>query len=279
MPPPLAPAGTVGDADTKDWVVSQYLLVTAFSHLDGDAQAQVLIDLPEHGPPLVQLDSVFQPASAAMVDTLVDRAIASTEEHRLLMALAFVRGSGSPISPEILARVRELTGHTEGAVRGLALQISAEHPDDAQLADFVASGWSAVNHDPREHFYERWHGSSMIIAAGERGAGWCRSDRAHQPERYGRAAEKLGGCGRRQAALPPEPDRERATARVLGASCRSGAPCVFRSVTMSPETMSHGSRSRRRRRSVARSAVRAHQRKRRSLRRAPEGRVGPVPGV
>jgi hypothetical protein len=209
------PREPVGDADTKDWVVSQYLLVTAFSHLDGDAQAQVLIDLPDHGPPLVQLDSVFQPASAAMVDTLVDRAIASTEEHRLLMALAFVRGSGSPISPETLARLRELTDHTEGAVRGLALQISAEHPNDAQLADFVASGWSAVAHDPREHFYERWHGSSMIIAAAERGLlGGAEAIARISPERYGRAAEKLGAAavGKPLASLI-----EQATARVLGA--------------------------------------------------------------
>lgn len=187
------PREPVGDADTKDWVVSQYLLVTAFAHLDGDTQAQRLIDLPEHGPPLVQLDSVFHPASAAMVDRLLHRAITSGEEHRLLMALAFVRGSNSPISPGALARIRQLTDHPQGSVRGLALQISAEHPDEAQLAAFVASGWSAAMHDPREHFYIRWHGSSMIIAAAERGLLTGAEAIARiSPDRYGAAASKLG---------------------------------------------------------------------------------------
>jgi len=209
------PREPIGDADTKDWVVSQYLLVTAFSHLDGDAQMQALIDLPEHGPPLVQLDSVFHPASAARVDMLVDRAIASTQEHRLLMALAFVRGSGSPISPETLGRIRALTDHAEGAVRGLALQISAEHPDDNQLAAFVASGWSAVGHDPREHYYERWHGSSMIIAAAERGfLTGAEAIARISPERYSAAAETLGAAavGKPLASLI-----EQAVARVLEA--------------------------------------------------------------
>lgn len=209
------PREPVGDGDAKDWAVSQYLLVTAFSHLDGDAQVQALIDLPEHGPPLVQLDSVFHPASAAMVDSLIDRAIASTEEHRLLMALAFVRGSGSPISPETLARIRALTGHTEGAVRGLALQISAEHPDDVQLAAFVASGWSAATHDPHEHFYERWHGSSMIIAAAKRGfLSGAEAIARISPERYGAAAETLGATA---VAKPLASLIGQAIARVLEA--------------------------------------------------------------
>lgn len=209
------PNEPIGDADTKGWVVSQYLLVTAFSHFDGDVQIQALINLPEHGPPLLQLDGVFGPASAAMVDTLFDRAIASTDEHRLLMALAFVRSSDSPISPETLASIRQLTDHPEGSVRGLALQISADHPDDAQLVDFVASGWSAVTYDPREHFYERWHGSSMIIAAAERGLLTGAEAVARvSPERYSDAAGRLGAVavGKPLANLIGQ-----ATARVLEA--------------------------------------------------------------
>lgn len=189
------PKEPVEDAGTKDWVVSQYLLVTAFAHLDGDAQVQALIDLPEHGPPLVQLDSVFHPASADMVDRLVDHATASSEEHRLLMALAFVRGSDSPISLEALAKIRLLTDHPKGSVRGLALQISAEHPDDAQLTASVANGWSAATLHPREHFYERWHGSSMIIDAAKRGLlSGAEAVARVSPDRYGAAAEKLGAA-------------------------------------------------------------------------------------
>lgn len=209
------PRELVSDADTKDWVVSQYLLVTAFAHLDGDTQAQRLIDLPEHGPPLVQLDSVFRPASAAMIDRLLDRAIASSEEHRLLMALAFVRGSDSPINPGALARIRQLADHPQGSVRGLALQISADHPDEAQLAAFVASGWSAATHDPREHFYIRWHGSSMIIAAAKRRLLTGAEAIARiSPDRYGAAASTLGAdaVGKPLASLIGQ-----ATLRVLDA--------------------------------------------------------------
>lgn len=209
------PKEPIGDADTKDWVVSQYLLVTAFAHLDGDAQVQVLIDLPEHGPPLVQLDSVFHPASADMVDRLVDHGTASSEEHRLLMALAFVGGSASPISPETLAKIRLLTDHPKASVRGLALQISAEHPDDAQLTAFVASGWSAATYHPREHFYERWHGSSMMIAAAKRGLlSGAEAVARVSPDRYGAAAEKLGAAA---VGTPLASLIGQATARVLEA--------------------------------------------------------------
>ncbi|SNT26193.1 hypothetical protein [Sphingopyxis indica] len=188
---PEEPSG----ARDKDWVVSQYLLVAAFAHLDGEAQVEILLNLPEHGPPLLQLDQVYRPASEASVDRLVDRAIASKEEHRLLMALAFVRSSGSPLSPVTLDRIRALTDHLRPSVRGLALQISAEHPDDAQLTAFVESGWSAASLDPREDFYERWHGSSMILAAAERqyltGA---EAVARIAPERYSDAARRLGNA-------------------------------------------------------------------------------------
>lgn len=208
------PEMPTGGADTKDWVVSQYLLVTAFAHLDGDAQARILVDLPDHGPPLLQLDRVFR-ASPAMVDELVERAIASEEEHRLLMALAFVRSSQSPVSPEMLGRIRQLTGHRKPSVRGLAMQISADHPDETQLAAFAGSDWSAATLDPREDFYERWHGSSMLIAAAARGllAG-AEAVARIAPERYSDAARRLGSVavGRALASLVGQ-----ATAHVLDA--------------------------------------------------------------
>lgn len=182
-----------GNADSKDWVVSQYLLLNAFAHFDGDVQARTLIDLPEHGPPLLQLERVFRPASPGMVDELVERAIASEEEHRLLMSLAFVRSSQSPVSLETLGRIRQLIGHRKPSVRGLAMQISADHPDKPQLAAFAGSDWSAATLDPREDFYERWHGSSLIIAAAAQGLLTGAEAVARiAPERYSHAAQRLG---------------------------------------------------------------------------------------
>lgn len=182
-------------ASDKDWVVSQYLLVAAFAHLDGEQQVRILLDLPEHGPPLIQLDQVYRSASAASIDTLVERAIDSQEEHRLLMALAFVRGSDSPLSDLTLSRIRALTEHPRPSVRGLALQISAEHPDHDQLAAFAESGWSAAALDPHDDFHERWHGSSLILAAA--GAGHMPGAEAVAriaPERYSDAARRLGNA-------------------------------------------------------------------------------------
>jgi hypothetical protein len=183
---------TTGDGD-KDWVVSQYLLVAALAHLEGDAQARTLRDLPEHGPPLLQLDHVFRPASIETVNALLDQAIQSKEEHRLLMALAFVRSSNSTLSGTAISRIRQLTDHPQQSVRGLAMQISAEHPDEAQLKAFVASGWSATSLDSHEDFYERWHGSSLIIVAAERNLLTAAEAVARIiPERYSDAAKCLG---------------------------------------------------------------------------------------
>src|SRR3546814_5478786 len=99
---------------------------------DLDAQAPILRDLPKHGPPLLQLDRVFRSARPDTVDELLDRAIQSDEEHRLLMALAFVRSSESQLSDAAISRIRRLTYHPKPSIRGLAMQISAEHPDEAQ---------------------------------------------------------------------------------------------------------------------------------------------------
>lgn len=213
-------------ASDKDWVVSQYLLIAAFAHMDGDAQARALIDLPEHGPPLVQLDRVFRPSSAEAVDELLDRAIQSEEEHRLLMALAFVRGSNSPLSASALSRIRQLTAHSRPAVRGLAMQISADHPDDMQLAAFVTTGWTAATLDPRGDFFERWHGSSLILAAAERQLLTpAEAVTRIVPERYGEAARRLGhaAVGGALAALIAQ-----ATARVLDAVMPFRPPRVSR---------------------------------------------------
>src|SRR3546814_5648397 len=73
------------------------------------------------------------------------------------------------------------------------MEISAESPDEAQLATFVASGWTAATLDPREDFYERWHGSSLILAAAERHLlSTAAAVTRIVPERYGDAAECLG---------------------------------------------------------------------------------------
>lgn len=187
---PDHPDGGSGD---KDWVVSQYLLVAAFQHLDGDAQVEVLRKLPEHGPPLLQLDDVFQPARPEIVDGLIDQAIQSSEEHRLLMALAFARSSGSKLSAIAIGQIRQLIVHPKPSVRGLAMQISAEHPDKDQLASFAKSGWTAEKFAEREDFYERWHGSSLILAAAKKGL-ILPADAVTRiiPERYSDAARLLG---------------------------------------------------------------------------------------
>ncbi|MBC7951687.1 MAG: hypothetical protein H7Z12_07715 [Rhodospirillaceae bacterium] len=163
------PMGPISGKANNDWVVSQYLLLATLPHLDGDAQTAVIRGLPEHGPPLLQLRHVFRPASPTMQEALIDHAVQSQEEHRLLTTLAFVHWSGSHLSSSVLDQIRHLTTHFKPSVRGLAMQISAKWPDRAHLANFVASGWTATKLDPREDFLERWHGSSMILAAAELG--------------------------------------------------------------------------------------------------------------
>ena len=222
-------------ASDKDWVVSQFLLVAAFAHLDGEQQVRILLDLPEHGPPLIQLDQVYRPASAASVDMLVERAIDSKEEHRLLMALAFVRSSDSPLSDMLLGRIRALTDHSRPSVRGLALQISAEHPDDDQLAAFVESGWSAAALDPRDDFHERWHGSSLILAAARAGHMTGAEAVARiAPERYSDAARRLGNAA---VGAPLASLLQQAMAHVLDVDLPFRPPRVSQSDVAEPDAI------------------------------------------
>jgi hypothetical protein len=221
------PGEPEGVAQDDDWAVSQYWLVSALAHLDGDAQVAVLRELPPHGPPLLQLEEVFRLASASAVDGLIESALQGSDESRLVMALAFARGSRSPLSESALSRVRALIDHPKRAVRGISMQISAEHPDTDQLERFVASGWTAAALDAREDFYERWHGSSLILAAAQQQL----LDPAEAiarivPERYSDAAQTLGSdrSGEAIAGLVTA-----ASGRVLGANLPFRPPQVSRS--------------------------------------------------
>src|SRR3546814_13843657 len=104
---------------------------------DLDAQAPILRDLPEHGPPLLQLDRVFRSARPDTVDELLDRAIQSDEEHRLLMALAFVRSSELQRSDWAINRIRRLPHHPKPYNRGQALPISEKTLEQTKLATYV----------------------------------------------------------------------------------------------------------------------------------------------
>lgn len=206
-----------------DWVVSQYLLLAGLSHLEGDAQLDVLRALPPHGQPLTQLDKVFRPALAVSLEAALDHAIQSTEENRLLTVLAFALSSNSELSDTALMRIRGLTDHPRPSIRGLAMQISADYPDREQLRRFVDSGWAADAIEERDDFLERWHGSSMIIAAAREGmfapdeaiAGIC-------PERYADAVSIIG-----DRAGPAVAARlSRAMAKVLAAELPLRPPVV-----------------------------------------------------
>lgn len=188
-----------GEAGDTDWVVSQYLLVAAFSHIDGDRQLAVLRALPDHGSPLLQLERVFRPADAAAFEAALADAVGADKEHRLMMMLSFAQSSGTRLSEAALARIRTLVDHDKGSVRGMAMELSARYPDREHLAGFAGSGWSAADLAPRRSL-ERWHGSSVLIAAARQGllspaATFSRIS----PERYSDAARALGAA----AAGPP----------------------------------------------------------------------------
>lgn len=209
--------------DDRTWAVSQYFLVSAFSHLNGDAQLAALLKLGDLGPPLVQLEEVFAAASAGTYEQALRQVVEGHEENQLVTLLSFALSSATSLSPAALASIRALVDHRSSVIRGLAMELSAWNPDEAQLQSFVDSGWTSAALGKPEQFFERWHGSSLLITAAERGLlSPAEAVGRIVPERFSDLARRVGP----RAGAPLAELLARAMDRVLGANLPFDPPPV-----------------------------------------------------
>lgn len=160
------PSETVaGDRDL--WLISQYALLMAFPHLDGDAQVSVLQRLPPHETAIVALFDTFVPCRAEAIDAYVQSALHSGDRSAIMLALSYARTTGLKLAATTWNLITPLLVAEPRVVRALAMGVLAVDRDPGRLTAFVASGWTAATLDRRRDFYEAWFGSWALIIAAE----------------------------------------------------------------------------------------------------------------
>jgi hypothetical protein len=155
------------DDSGDDWVTSQYAIVIAFPHLDGNAQLDFLISLPPHGPPLRKLTEVLKPADPVRLEQALDLLAESNDYAKQLAILAFVSFSGTLLTEGAYEAITRLAQNENAAIRAEAMHIIAQEKEAESIRSIVATGWSAATLDPRKHNFEAWYGSWVMITAAE----------------------------------------------------------------------------------------------------------------
>lgn len=160
---------SVSRETSEDWIISQHAILTAFPHLDGNAQIDVLMLLPPHGPPLRDLTEVLKPADPERLEQFLDHAIQSGDHNRELVALVFAHYSGTVLSKGCRDIVGQLVKSEQSSVRSEAMGVIDILKDVDLIKSMMDSGWKASALDPDEHHSEILSGSRLVICAAEHG--------------------------------------------------------------------------------------------------------------
>ena len=191
---------SIGSQD--NWITSQYAILIAFPHLDGNTQLDFLVDLQSHNPPLLKLANVFKPAAPEKLEHALNQAMQSGEQNRALAILMFARYSGTDLNDRSRILIGRLVEQEHSSVRAEAMSVVV-HMKDADLIEGIATtGWSANLLNPRENYYEIWHGSLIVINAAAQGV--ISVDEALDRiilSLYGAAVELLGKACHAEIAL------------------------------------------------------------------------------
>lgn len=153
----------------RAWLASQYTLLVALPHFDGNEQLEALMALPPHGPPLLKLIEVMKPADTERLERAFDRVIQSGEDNNQVMVLTFARYSGTALTERARQSVLALTESAKSSVRAQAFNVAAHSRHVDLLAEIAQSGWNANDLDPKENYFEIWHGSEALITAASAG--------------------------------------------------------------------------------------------------------------
>lgn len=155
--------------ERDDWLISQYALLLALPHLEGDAQVKLLLSLPEHGAPLLDLQETFRASSPEAAERLLSEAVASGQTSNILMALSYYYGSRTALSDEARRTVADLAFYGKATVRGLGMAVAFSFKDEAVIRRLIADEWNANKLDPDKNFYEIWYASHLLIRGVELG--------------------------------------------------------------------------------------------------------------
>ena len=203
-----------------EWLIAQYSLFIALPHLSGNEQLKALSGMHTKTLLLNSL-STIRPADAAVVESLLEKAFADKDTHRLLMLLAAIRHAKSPLTNRAISIVADLLTFPETTVRAEALAIASTHESELLIRRVANIDWDAGGLTPNENDFELWYGSAALVAAVS--AGFVEANLALDRmalSHYGLAAARLGNKVARLVAYRVED----ALGKVLNLSEMTGLP-------------------------------------------------------
>lgn len=184
-------------ADSKDAQEqqrnSQFSLLIALPHLDGNAQLEKLMSLPSNVPLLLDMIEFFQSADSDKLEDSLNTVDQSEDFNKQIAILLFACYSRTDLSQRACEIVQNLVSSTNSVVRAQAMNIIGYLKKPNLVKSFVGTGWKASLLDSKETYFERWYGSAIIIQAGVMGFLNANEvlDRI-SPEHYDTAASALG---------------------------------------------------------------------------------------
>ncbi|WP_227010590.1 hypothetical protein [Pelagibius marinus] len=157
-------SGEKNEIARDDWIVSQYSLLFALPHLSGDEQFRALAD-KRTGNTLLKIVASLKPADGALVESLLEQAVAEGNDEKIARILAAVEYTNCLLTQRAREIVVELLCSETGSVRAPALGIAASTEDPTLLRAVVDSGWDAGRLVPESDHFEVWYGSAALVAA------------------------------------------------------------------------------------------------------------------
>lgn len=198
------------------WITSQFALLAAFPHLEGNCQIKTLQSLPSNGPTLLRLIDVYKPGDPALLEQLLQDAVDSGDHWRVVMALSFAHTSGTDLTDTTRRLICLCLESDDTSVRSEAMDIVAHHDDSDLLKAFAGMEWTSDGLDQRENFSEIVSGSYATLRVAE--SGLVSAEEVMQrisPKAYSAAVRRFGkSVDRKIAARLLEAARTAVDARI-----------------------------------------------------------------
>lgn len=158
------------ERESRDsWIRGQDALLMAFPRLSGPEQLELLMSLPMHGPPLLDLADVLKPGDPSRLEHALDRAVQSDDSDFQLNILMVAGYSDTPLTDRSLTSTRQLAASAKSSVRAQAMEVLRHVEDEEFLHAHARGSWSAEKLHEREHYFERWFGAKLLALAVSRG--------------------------------------------------------------------------------------------------------------
>ncbi|MGO7661598.1 hypothetical protein ACC697_03865 [Rhizobium ruizarguesonis] len=162
-------AGASGEADERDaWLTAQYSLFAAIGHFDPDEQLEA-ISRVRGGTILLDVLAALGTPSAIKVEDVLVRVLEAEDIKAQSMAMAAVQYTRPPLTDRAKSVVKRMSTSTDAVTRSNALGLIAATADVDLLTPVADGTWTASSLDNLSGGFERWFGSSAILAAAAAG--------------------------------------------------------------------------------------------------------------